>query len=212
MKTVAKIRTMLYIAMLISWTMTFAVFAIWFFAFPQILEQFGRNLGIFISLELILAANLASGLIMYFHILKKERAEIVARLREDHRKIRMLFAEIAAITITERTAASVEDDLLALKKLLTDHLSQEDDCFYPMFTKTMKKEEQEVYQLQAFIDQMEIISEDVIGFFEKYASSNLIFKEKQQFKLDLAEIQKTLKDRMEEEENTVYVYWDLTVA
>ena len=198
------------IAMMISWAAIFVVCIVWYFAFSQILEQTTASAAILVSISFIFVSNAISGVIVYLHIAHKDRLAIVAKLRDDHRKIRLLFSEVTGTPLTTQSVEDIYSGLRELSCALTEHLRAEDDCFYPCFLKVMRRKKMlDVRKLSIFIEQMKIVSEDAIVFFKKYSSPEIIIKKRVEFKKELIAIHKTLKERMEEEEKTVFAYWDL---
>ncbi len=95
------------------------------------------------------------------------------------------------------------------KKDLVEHLTLENETFYPELLKDMQAKGQDTAKTEQFVAEMKDIEKVVVAFLEKYKDEQSIKEKIDEFKKEFPNIGKTLNLRIESEEVGVYSYWGL---
>jgi len=130
--------------------------------------------------------------------------DLIIQLKQQHVEILRFFESIGS----ELSKASGEknyliEELAGLKDFLISHLMLEDKMLYPALEKSKAKEARELGK--KFSAEMLGISKVAVKFFEEYLSMNLSdLLKSTKFKKDAGLIIKTVKKRVDVEENILY--------
>lgn len=129
-------------------------------------------------------------------------------LEKEHAMIEMAFKKLEPTVEAKNIsdAASVLKIMEQLETILTNHLRDEDNKFYPdMRQKAVElKQDALLPALDIFIEDMNVISKKVFDFFSKYEKENDISADEKEFIKSLAEIRDVLIKRINTEEKTLY--------
>jgi len=101
--------------------------------------------------------------------------------------------------------------LVKFKNDLLEHLKLENEILYPDLLKKMRARNQDTTNTEKFIAEMDDIGKVIMGFLEKYNSSELIASQLADFQPQLRDIITTLNLRIESEEEGVFqIYLAMT--
>ena len=116
-----------------------------------------------------------------------------------------------ALELSEIENPNISEIDSCLKKFLLDlpeHLSLENETFYPELLTQMENKKMDTSKTKAFIEEMNVIGVAVIAFTDKYKNESLIKDQFNDFKKELVNIISVLNTRIESEESGVYLYWN----
>ena len=132
--------------------------------------------------------------------------ELVSTLKSQHRTLQadLALATEDAKSDTESKGVSILSSLTKFKNDLVEHLKLENEVFYPDYLDKKTKRGEDVTNTKEFIRQMDDIGKVVIGFLEKYNTSEKINAAVSDFKKELPNIISTLNLRIETEEEGVF--------
>ncbi|NTW22724.1 hemerythrin domain-containing protein [Candidatus Falkowbacteria bacterium] len=137
---------------------------------------------------------------------------MVQKLIEQHAKLRALLEEMKAAAEQSEGNASVVSLQAAFKEALIAHLALENEDFYPRLIAAIGASDiptEGVERIKRFIAGMKEIGESVNDFLKKYQSEDLIMRNWNDYRKDLAKCTSLLEIRMESEEDGVYMEWEI---
>ena len=103
--------------------------------------------------------------------------------------------------------AVIAGDLANFKNSLLEHLSLEDNVFYPQLIEKFKKQNLNTDSIAIFMDEMKIIAGKVTAFLKKYENADNIKADLKNFRMSLYDTISSLLIRIESEEDGVFIYW-----
>lgn len=121
-----------------------------------------------------------------------------------------LRADIAAVSVRAASPGKVGAELIhtglsKFKEDLFQHLKLENETFYVDFLVKKRQANEDVEQVNNFIEQMDVIGKVVTMFLNKYATVESIMNSPRgEFVRRLSEVTDMLNVRMETEERSVY--------
>lgn len=127
-------------------------------------------------------------------------SDLVNTLKNEHRAIHGLLEETRRAGIT---AAEGRTRLRKAKALLLSHLEKEDRQLYPVLVNSG-----DAALPATLADDMRSISRQVVAFFDKYESGGDDF----QFAVDFGKVLGLLKDRIRQEEASLYRHYERLVS
>ncbi len=131
-------------------------------------------------------------------------------MKDQHKLLQVDLVGALNVAKSENTNTSaISQDLNKFNSDLSDHLSLENDMFYPELLNRMKDKGLDVSKTEIFINQMKDIGVEVVAFLEKYNNVPSIDGQLEDFKKELTNIISILNLRIESEESGVYLYWEL---
>lgn len=137
-----------------------------------------------------------------------EHEKFIKGLEKEHAMIEMAFKKLEPIVEAKNIhdTVSVLKIMEQLKNILTNHLRDEDNKFYPDMRQKAAELKQDALlpALDIFIEGMNTISKKVFAFFLKYEKANDISADEKEFTKSLAEIRDVLIKRINTEEKTLY--------
>lgn len=134
---------------------------------------------------------------------------IIEKMKDQHKLLQVDL--VGALNVAKGENPNISEMSQGLKKFnddLSDHLSLENDTFYPELLKRMKDKGLDISKTEIFINQMKDIGVQVITFLEKYSVVSSIDTQLEDFKRELTNIISILNLRIESEESGVYLYWE----
>jgi regulator of sigma D len=123
--------------------------------------------------------------------------ELISTLKSQHRTLQ---ADLALVL----KDVSPLPDLIKFKNDLLEHLKLENEVFYPDYIDKKTKRGEDVVKTKEFIRQMDDIGKVVMGFLDKYNTSEMINASASDFNKELPNIISTLNLRIETEEEGVF--------
>ena len=134
--------------------------------------------------------------------------KFIQKMESEHALIRQAFDKLKSII----DSGSISDTAFILtvveqlKSILTVHLKDEDNLFYPDMRKKAVELKQEALlpALDIFIGDMKGISKRVFNFFTKYNTEKAISANEKVFINGIVEIRDALIKRIDSEEKTLY--------
>lgn len=136
------------------------------------------------------------------------KKNIISTMIDQHRLLQKEVKSISDILTNDSVDTITVNIILSeFKKNLEIHLTLENNVFYVELFKEMESKGQNTSDTKDFIDQMKDIEKIVIGFLEKYNSSDSVKNNIVDFKKEFVSIRETLTLRIESGEEGVYTYW-----
>lgn len=134
--------------------------------------------------------------------------KFIQKMESEHALIRQAFDKLKSII----DSGSISDSAFILtvieqlKSILTVHLKDEDNLFYPDMRKKAVELKQEALlpALDIFIGDMKGISKRTFNFFAKYNTEKAISANEKVFINGIVEIRDALIKRIDSEEKTLY--------
>lgn len=125
-------------------------------------------------------------------------SNLVSELKSDHQKLVAMLTEVKSKGITSKEGVQI---LMSTKATLLAHLKKEDTYLYPELKVAAEKDPNLKHTLDVFAKDMSGITTQVMAFFDKYstASSGM------EFAKDLGGLISTLGNRIQREENALYL-------
>ena len=132
--------------------------------------------------------------------------ELIAELKKQHQQLNKDLTLALAYTDKEieKDGKNIFKELEKFKKDLTEHLNLENGTFYPSYLEKKSARGEDLESTKKFIKEMEDIGKVVIAFLEKYNSPEKISSSLENFKKELEQIIRTLRMRIETEEEGVF--------
>lgn len=128
-------------------------------------------------------------------------SNLVTELKEDHKKIVAVLAEVKAKGITSKEGVQV---LVSAKAALLAHLKKEDTFLYPELRKAAQSNSGLKSTLDVFAKDMDKITAEVLAFFDKYSNGGSGIE----FAKDIGHLLSVLGARIQREENSLYSEFD----
>jgi len=133
--------------------------------------------------------------------------ELIAALRNQHHELQDVLTSVLGISMTEEKDENfIMEYLSKFKNDIHTHLELENVVFYPAYIEALKKRGEDTQKVQAFIKDMDVIGDAVVGFLDKYPAAETIYRTKDEFKKKLVEIIEILTVRIEEEDKIFDYY------
>lgn len=134
---------------------------------------------------------------------------IIATLREQHQNLAAMLGEIKDLSSRENPdSQAIVEGLGKFKAAVLDHLSLEDNTFYPVFFEEMKKDLRDVTELKNLYGEMKNIAEQVVSFLASYDDSRKVEEGMDNFKTGLDNIIQVLSLRIEREDYFVFSVYE----
>lgn len=134
--------------------------------------------------------------------------KFIQKMESEHALIRQAFDKLKLIIDNGNIGnnAFILTVIEQLKSILTVHLKDEDNLFYPDMRKKAVELKQEALlpALDIFIGDMKGISKRVFNFFAKYNTEKAISANEKEFINGIVEIWDALIKRIDSEEKTLY--------
>lgn len=134
--------------------------------------------------------------------------KFIQKMEAEHALIRQAFDKLKSIIDSGRISDSsfILTAIEQLESILTVHLKDEDNLFYPDMRKKAVELKQEALLpvLDIFIGDMKGISKMVFNFFAKYNTEKAISANEKEFIRGIVEIRDALIKRINSEEKTLY--------
>jgi iron-sulfur cluster repair protein YtfE (RIC family) len=137
---------------------------------------------------------------------------MIQKLIEQHEGLKKLLNEMKVEAGKPDGYASIGKLHESFKNALTEHLTFENEEFYPELMRAIGASSASVEgvdRIKKFIAEMEKIGVAVGGFLKKYENSESIREQWSDYGNDLAESTALLLVRMESEEDGVYMEWEI---
>ncbi|MEN8119185.1 MAG: hemerythrin domain-containing protein [Bacteroidota bacterium] len=125
------------------------------------------------------------------------KTNLIKELKAEHKKIVQTFNKVNELGIGSKKG---QNELLAVKQYLLDHLKKEDEYIYPFLKEAAKKNVYIKQTLKSFADDMDKISALAIDFFDKYTQGG----EGMEFEKDFDSFCSKLSMRIRKEETVLY--------
>lgn len=126
---------------------------------------------------------------------------LVERLKREHGSLVEMLNKVKELGIGSREG---QHKLLAAKIGLLAHLKAEDGQLYPAMNQEAKNNESLRRTLDLFARDMEMVSKEALGFFDKYAHGGSGLE----FAKDFGRLYTVLSQRISKEEKSLYPEYD----
>jgi len=126
-------------------------------------------------------------------------AQIIEELKKDHAAIESMLNKAKDPSISHKEARKI---LISARTSLLAHLKKEDTQLYPVLNKAALSDATLKMRLDFYAKDMEEITSNAIGFFDKYSPENAIIDI--EFAKAFGKLFSTISIRLRTEESTLY--------
>lgn len=130
--------------------------------------------------------------------------ELIFVLKEQHRRLQKNLSLALKDSETDIKGEDVLLNFIEFKQNFSKHLKFENEKFYPDYLNKKIKRGEDITHTKEFIRKMADIANIVIGFLNKYNTSEIISANRSLFREELLEVINTLNLRIETEEDGVF--------
>lgn len=136
-----------------------------------------------------------------------DNKRLMQTLRAQHQELREILATISKEIGKKITNSRMcRDDLKLFRTKLTEHLTLEDNIFYPEVFKILEEQGRDIQKTKEFVNEMKIIGGKVFGVLDTYSSEVEIEKDFSTFTKKVQEMIEQILLRISTEEDGVYMY------
>lgn len=141
---------------------------------------------------------------------QEEQKTLITRMIQQHRNLQKEIELVVELVAKETVdTVKVVETLTQFGIDLAEHLTLENEKFYPELLEGMKAKGQNTTKTKMFIAEMTNIEKVVTEFLTGYRDEKSVSEKLENLKTELSEIVEALVLRIESEEAGVYSYWGL---